>query len=121
MEIINKNIRKIRSIKNLNQSKFGELFNVNRSNIGAYEEGRATPKIELVIKIANYFSIPVEDILTKELTVNQILKFEIKETLNIETLEDIKKDLSTKEYILKEIEKMEKNILRLKSIIENQL
>jgi len=75
MSFFGKNIRKIRSVKTLSQQAFAELFDLKRGTLGAYEEGRSEPKIETIIKIANYFSIPIDDLLTRELTVNELLKF----------------------------------------------
>ncbi|MFI8377998.1 helix-turn-helix domain-containing protein [Leeuwenhoekiella sp. NPDC079379] len=75
MSFFGKNIRKIRSVKTLSQQSFAELFDLKRGTLGAYEEGRSEPKIETLIKIANYFSIPIDDLLTRELTVNELLKF----------------------------------------------
>ena len=75
MTKIGYNIKKLRSVKNISQQAFGELFNLTRGNISSYEEFRAEPKIEVVIKIANYFSIPLEHFLTKPLSVNEILNF----------------------------------------------
>ncbi|CAL67598.1 helix-turn-helix domain-containing protein [Christiangramia forsetii] len=75
MSLFGKNIRKIRSVKSLSQQSFAEIFDLKRGTLGAYEEGRSEPKIETIIKIANHFSIPIGDILTEELTVNQLLKF----------------------------------------------
>lgn len=75
MSYFGKNIKKIRSVKTLSQQSFAELFDLKRGTLGAYEEGRSEPKIETIIKIANYFSIPIDDLLTKELTVNALLKF----------------------------------------------
>ena len=75
MSFFGKNIRKIRTVKTLSQQSFAELFDLKRGTLGAYEEGRSEPKIDTVIKIANYFSIPIDDLLTKELTVNSLLKF----------------------------------------------
>ncbi len=75
MSFFGKNIRKIRSLKSLSQQEFGELFGLKRATLGAYEEERSEPKIETLINIANYFSIPIDDLLTKELTVNEISKF----------------------------------------------
>jgi len=69
------NIRKIRTVKGLSQTAFAELFDIKRANIGAYEEGRAEPKLDLLLKIANHFSISVETILTKEITVNELTHF----------------------------------------------
>ncbi|EZH74336.1 transcriptional regulator [Aquimarina atlantica] len=75
MSFFGKNIKKIRGVKGLSQQAFAELFDLKRGTLGAYEEGRSEPKIETIIKIANYFSIVIDDLLTNELTVNQLLKF----------------------------------------------
>lgn len=75
MSFFGKNIKKIRSIKGLSQQAFAELFELKRGTLGAYEEGRSEPKIDTIIKIANHFSIAIDDLLTNELTVNQLLKF----------------------------------------------
>ena len=69
MSYFGKNIRKIRSLKSLSQQAFAELFNLKRGTLGAYEEGRSEPKIETLIKIANYFSIPIDELLTTELII----------------------------------------------------
>ena len=70
-----KNLKKIRSIHGLSQQDFADLFDLKRGTLGAYEEGRSNPKLETVIKIANHFSIGIEELLIKELTVNRLLKF----------------------------------------------
>ncbi|WP_109301531.1 helix-turn-helix domain-containing protein [Aquimarina sp. AU474] len=75
MSFFGKNIKKIRGVKGLSQQAFAELFDLKRGTLGAYEEGRSEPKIETIIKIANHFSIQIDDILTNELTVNELLKF----------------------------------------------
>lgn len=86
MSFFGKNIRKIRSVKTLSQQAFAELFDLKRGTLGAYEEGRSEPKIETIIKIANYFSIPIGDLLTKDLTVNALLKFNTDLTLDHENV-----------------------------------
>lgn len=86
MSLIGKNIRKIRMVKKMSQNDFAQIFNVVRTSIGAYEEGRAEPKIDTVIQIAKYFGISVDALLTKEITVNELLKFNI---LNEDDLESI--------------------------------
>ena len=75
MSFFGKNIKKIRSVQNLSQQRFSELFDLKRATLGAYEEQRSEPKIDTIIKIANYFSISIDDLLTNELTVNELLKF----------------------------------------------
>ncbi|MDN5200132.1 LexA family transcriptional regulator [Fulvivirgaceae bacterium BMA10] len=77
MSYIGKNIKKIRTVKKLSQAAFAELFNLARPSVGAYEEERAEPKIDTVIQIANYFGLSVDVLLTKELTVNELYRFDI--------------------------------------------
>ena len=77
MAFIGNNIRKIRSVKGLSQAAFAEVFDLKRANIGAYEEGRAEPRIEVVARIANHFSISLEDFIGKELRVNAITRFRL--------------------------------------------
>jgi transcriptional regulator with XRE-family HTH domain len=72
-----KNIKKIRSIQKLSQTKFAELFDLSRASIGAYEEGRAEARLEVISKIANYFSITMDDLINKEITVNKLYHFNI--------------------------------------------
>ena len=76
MSFFGKNIKKIRGVKGLSQQAFAEVFSLKRATLGAYEEGRSEPKIDTIIKVANYFSISIDDILTKEITVNQLLSFD---------------------------------------------
>ena len=76
MSFVGKNIKKIRKVNKLNQSQFAELFELSRSKIGSYEEERAEPKTDSLIKIAKYFSIPIEILITKEITVNDLTHFE---------------------------------------------
>lgn len=77
MSNIGKNIKKIRSVKNLNQTQFAEIFDLKRASIGAYEEGRAEPKIATLSQIAKHFGISVDDLLNKELSVNDLYHFDI--------------------------------------------
>ncbi len=70
-----KNLKKIRSVHGMSQQGFSELFDLKRATLGAYEENRSNPKLETVVKIAKHFSISIDDLLTKELTVNQLLRF----------------------------------------------
>ena len=72
MSHIGQNIKRIRSVKGLSQAKFAELFNLARPSVGAYEEGRAEPKIQTVVDIAHYFGLSIDVLLTKELSVNDL-------------------------------------------------
>ncbi len=76
MSQIGNNIKKLRNVKGLSQQAFADLFGLTRGNISSYEELRAEPKIEIMLQIAKYFSIPIAELLQKQLTVNEILNFE---------------------------------------------
>ena len=80
MSYFGKNVKKIRGVKNLSQTAFSELFNLSRASIGAYEEGRAEAKLDTIIQIANYFSITVDELVNKELTVNDLYHFDSLDT-----------------------------------------
>lgn len=75
MSFFGKNTKKIRGVKGMSQQAFADLFSLKRATLGAYEEGRSEPKIDTIIRVANYFSISIDDMLTKEITVNQLLSF----------------------------------------------
>jgi len=77
--ILSKNFKKLRLFKSMNQTEFAELFDLKRSSIGAYEEGRAEPKLDALIKISDYFGLTIDDIVKGELTVNKIAQFEFPE------------------------------------------
>ncbi|MGK7395192.1 MAG: helix-turn-helix domain-containing protein [Candidatus Cyclobacteriaceae bacterium M3_2C_046] len=77
MSFIGKNIRKIRTVKKLSQADFAKLFNLARPSVGAYEEGRAEPKIDTIIQIAHHFGLSIDVLLTKEITINELYHFDL--------------------------------------------
>ena len=83
MSFFGNNIRKIRKVKKLSQAAFADLFGLTRASIGAYEEGRAEPKMDTIIAIARQFNLTLDEIITKELTVNDLYKFDIFKEHNI--------------------------------------
>lgn len=56
----------------MSQADFAALFNLARPSVGAYEEGRAEPKIDTVIQIAAQFGIGIDRLLTKDITINEL-------------------------------------------------
>ena len=52
----------------MSQSAFADVFGLKRTAVGAYEEERAEPKVELFVKIAKYFGISLEDLLCRSLS-----------------------------------------------------
>lgn len=105
------NLKKIRQIKGLSQQAFAELIDLNRGVISSYEEGRAEPKIETLLRIATYFGIPTDDIISKPLTVNQLANFTLIED-NVASL------TIERNHIIQQINKKgEKNEFDLQKIL----
>lgn len=75
MNRISKNIKKIRVLKNLSQQVMSETIGITRATLASYEEGRAEPKLSVATEIANKFNITLEDLLNKELSVNDLLGY----------------------------------------------
>jgi transcriptional regulator with XRE-family HTH domain len=75
MTKIGANIKKVRTAKGLSQQAFADLFELTRGNISSYEENRADPKIDTVIQIANYFNIPLNQFVTQNISIHEILKY----------------------------------------------
>ncbi|WP_053073291.1 helix-turn-helix domain-containing protein [Chryseobacterium sp. FH2] len=72
MSFFGTNIKKIRQVRGLSQKAFADLFELNRGVISSYEEGRAEPKIDTLLKVANYFNLNLDKLLTETLQVNQL-------------------------------------------------
>jgi transcriptional regulator with XRE-family HTH domain len=64
-EIILNNIRSIRAAFRMTQDEFADLFKISRAAVGAYEEGRSTPPLELILRISRHYGITVDDFISK--------------------------------------------------------
>jgi DNA-binding XRE family transcriptional regulator len=62
MEALNHNLIKVRKRNHLTQEEFAAYIGVKRSNIGAYEEGRATPNLIFIQQVIEIFKIPKENV-----------------------------------------------------------
>jgi len=65
VSLLSDNIRFLRKSKGLTQADFAERIGVNRSVIGAYEEGRAEPKLQTLQTICGYLNLSIDDLLNK--------------------------------------------------------
>ena len=67
MKPIQVNIRHLRTLRKLSQERFADELSWTRSVIGSYEEGRSEPPIERLIELSNYFDIPIDILVKKDL------------------------------------------------------
>ena len=103
MSYFGTNIKKIRQLKGLSQTQFGELVNLNRGVISSYEEGRAEPKIETLLRISDHFELSTDDLLKKKLTVNQIANYtEAEKVIQSKLLQNL--ELEKKDGIIYEVQ-----------------
>lgn len=68
MSIVSNNIRTLRKQLGFTQEQFAERIGIKRSLLGAYEEGRADPRLNNLQNIATEFSITVDLLLNRDLT-----------------------------------------------------
>lgn len=73
MTNLNENLRALRKQMKLTQDQFAAKLEIKRSLLGAYEEGRAEPKLELLQKIADVCKISVDDLIGRDLTTEKPL------------------------------------------------
>ncbi|MBS1491344.1 MAG: LexA family transcriptional regulator [Bacteroidetes bacterium] len=68
MVSLNENIRTLRKKIQLTQDELAQKLGIKRSLVGAYEEGRAEPRAELLQKMATLFGITMEALISTDLT-----------------------------------------------------
>ena len=68
MSIVSNNIRTLRKQMGFTQEQFAERIGIKRSLLGAYEEGRADPRLNNLQNIATEFGITVDLLLNRDLT-----------------------------------------------------
>lgn len=68
MVSLNENLRTLRKKLQLTQDELAQKLGIKRSLIGAYEEGRAEPRAELLQKMAALFGVTMEALIGADLT-----------------------------------------------------
>ncbi len=68
MIVAGKNLRYLRKLRGWTQEEFAARLNIKRSLLGAYEEDRAKPNVEVMQQVSGIFKVSFEDILMKDLS-----------------------------------------------------
>jgi transcriptional regulator with XRE-family HTH domain len=63
-----KNLRHLRKLRGWTQEEFANKLKIKRSLVGAYEEERAEPRLEVMEAICSIFKLSLEDFLFKDLS-----------------------------------------------------
>ena len=62
------NLKYLRKLKGLTQEEFANKLQIKRSLLGAYEEERAEPRIDVLEIISDQFNISLDDLLRRDLS-----------------------------------------------------
>ena len=71
MAISNKNLKYLRKLRGWTQEEFAQKLRIKRSLLGAYEEERAEPRIDVLEVVCDIFKLTLDDILRKDLSDNK--------------------------------------------------
>lgn len=59
-------LKELRTAKDLNQRELGEIIDVTRVSVSAYENGYSQPSLEVVIKLADLFKVTIDYLICRE-------------------------------------------------------
>ena len=65
------NLKALRRQRGLTQAQFAEALGLKRSLVGAYEEGRAEPKLSTLVAFARFFDLSVDQFVTLDLSAGK--------------------------------------------------
>ncbi len=68
MSIVSDNIKHLRKLKGWTQGEFAEQIEIKRSLVGAYEEGRADPRLNNLSKMAKLFGVSIDQLINQDLS-----------------------------------------------------
>ena len=62
------NLKYLRKLRGWTQEEFAVKLNIKRSLIGAYEEERADPRLEVLEIVGDIFKLSLDELLLKDLS-----------------------------------------------------
>jgi transcriptional regulator with XRE-family HTH domain len=71
MAISNQNLKYLRKLRGWTQEEFANKLRIKRSLLGAYEEERAEPRIDVLEVVCDIFKLTLDEILRKDLSDNK--------------------------------------------------
>lgn len=69
MSIAGQNLKYLRKLRGWTQEEFANKLGIKRSLIGAYEEERADPRLEVLEILAEMFKLSLDELLLKDLSI----------------------------------------------------
>ncbi|MBK9492297.1 MAG: helix-turn-helix transcriptional regulator [Haliscomenobacter sp.] len=64
---INKNLKYLRNMKGVTQDQVAEIFGKQKAAISAYEKGKNIPPVDVLIKLAQFFEVSLDDFVFRDI------------------------------------------------------
>lgn len=68
MDIVNRNLRFLRSKEGVTQREFAERLGLKQPTLGAYEEGRATPPLSCLSDVSRIYKVSLDNLINADLS-----------------------------------------------------
>lgn len=68
MSLANKNMKYLRKLRGWTQEEFAQKLRIKRSLLGAYEEERAEPRLDVLETVADMFKLTLDELLRKDVS-----------------------------------------------------
>jgi transcriptional regulator with XRE-family HTH domain len=65
---LSQNLKYLREKKGMSQDELGEELGVIKQTISSWENSKANPSIETIVKLAEYFGVSLDELVLKDLT-----------------------------------------------------
>jgi len=75
MKNLANNIRHLRNLKSISQEYLSEEISISRSQLMSYESGRTEPSVETLLKLSDYFKLPIDILIRNNLTLSKNTSF----------------------------------------------
>lgn len=66
MEYLSKRLKELRNSKGLKAEELAEILGVSRRVIFMYEKNETKPSLEVLVKISDYFNVPIDYLVGRE-------------------------------------------------------
>jgi transcriptional regulator with XRE-family HTH domain len=71
MAVAGQNLKYLRKLRGWTQDEFANKLGIKRSLLGAYEEERAEPRLEVLEIISDTFKVSLDELLRKDMSITQ--------------------------------------------------
>lgn len=118
---ISHNIKYLLDKENWDHATFAAQFDVSRAMISHYTLEKATPKVETLVKIASYFKISLDDLITGDLQKQKYINvIGVEEPTPIYE-NSLKDQLNTANLLIAQKEKNIQNLEKVVDLLEEKI